>query len=102
MKKTALLLSAIGLFAAGSAMAADRAGDVVFGAVCTACHTPGVMNAPKLGSKADWAPRIAQGKPVLYTHAIGGIRSMPPKGGCTACTDKEIKNAVDYMVSKAK
>jgi len=27
---------------------------------------------------------------------------MPPKGGCSTCTDREIKNGVDYMVSKAR
>lgn len=102
MKKLSLLLSAASLFVASSVMAADRPGDQVFGAVCTACHSAGVMGAPKFGSKADWGPRIAKGKPTLYAHALGGFNSMPPKGGCSSCTDKEIKNAVDYMVSKAK
>jgi len=102
MKKVTLLLSALGLCLASSAMAADRAGDQVFGAICTACHSSGVMGAPRFGSLADWGPRIAHGKPTLYKHALGGFNSMPPKGGCTTCSDKEIKNAVDYMVKNAK
>jgi len=102
MKKLTLMLMAAGAFAAGSALAADRPGDQVFGAVCTACHTPGVMGAPRFGNKSDWAPRIAKGRSTLYAHALGGFNSMPPKGGCSTCTDREIKNGVDYMVSKAR
>jgi cytochrome c5 len=102
MKKLSLLLSIITLCAAGSALAADRSGKDVFAQACTACHTAGVMNAPKFGSKADWAPRVAKGKDTLYKHALSGFNAMPPKGTCSACTDKEIKNAVDYMVSSAK
>lgn len=102
MKKMTLLLAVVGLMSAGSSFAADRSGEAVFKAVCTTCHTAGLMNAPKLGDKAAWKPRIAQGTPMLYDHALKGIRMMPAKGTCTACTDKEIKNGVDYMVSKAK
>lgn len=102
MKKMTLLLVIAGLMAAGSSVAADRSGEEVYKAVCATCHAAGLMNAPKLGDKVAWKARIAQGKPVLYEHAIKGIRMMPAKGACGACTDKEIKNGVDYMVSKAK
>ena len=102
MKKMTLLLAMIGAMGSGSSVAADRSGEVVFKAACTVCHTAGLMNAPKLGDKAAWKPRIAQGMPMLYDHAIKGIRTMPAKGTCAACSDKEVKNGVDYMVSKAK
>lgn len=103
MKKMTLLLVAVGLMSANTVFAAaDRSGEAVFKAACTVCHTAGLMNAPKLGDKAAWKARIAQGMPMLYDHALKGIRAMPAKGTCTACTDKEIKNGVDYMVSKAK
>ncbi|RZU46936.1 cbb3-type cytochrome c oxidase subunit III [Fluviicoccus keumensis] len=103
MKKSLLALTALGvMMASGFAAAADRNGEAVFKAVCTTCHTAGLMNAPKFGDKAAWAPRIAQGKPTLYSHALAGIRMMPAKGTCANCTEGEIKAAVDYMVSKAK
>lgn len=80
------------------------AGEKLFGSVCTTCHTAGLMGAPKLADKADWAPRIAQGKDTLYKHAIVGYQGkagvMPAKGGSQA-SDEEVKAAVDYMVSKA-
>ena len=70
-----------------------------------ACHGTGVAGAPKIGDKADWGPRVAQGKQVLYDHAIKGFTgqkgAMPPKGGATQLSDDEVKAAVDYMVSKA-
>lgn len=75
---------------------APRSGEQVYTAVCAGCHGAGVMGAPKLGS-SDWGPRLGQGKPTLYQHALNGIRSMPARGGCAACSDDEIKSAVDYM-----
>ncbi len=80
--------------------AAPRTGEQVYTAICSGCHAAGVMNAPKFGT-ADWSPRKAKGKPTLYDHALHGFNSMPAKGGCAACADEEIKNGVDYMVSKA-
>jgi cytochrome c5 len=63
------------------------------------CHTAGLMNAPKIGDKGQWAPRIAQGYDVLVSHAINGIRSMPARGGNPALTDGEIANAVANMAN---
>lgn len=89
--------------ATATAASAD-AGEKLFGSVCTTCHTAGLMGAPKLGDKAAWEPRIAQGKDTLYKHAIEGYQgksgAMPPKGGSQA-SDDDVKAAVDYMVSKA-
>lgn len=79
-----------------------KSGKEVFENFCTTCHTAGVLGAPKMGTAADWAPRIAKGKDTLYTHAINGFNSMPAKGMCSACSDDELKGAVDYMVSNSK
>ena len=100
---TAASAAATTTTATATQVSAD-AGEKLFGSVCTTCHTAGLMGAPKLGDKADWAPRIAQGKDTLYKHAIGGYQGkagvMPAKGGSQA-SDDEVKAAVDYMVSKA-
>ncbi len=88
--------------ATADSAAAPRSGEEVVTAVCGMCHTAGVAGAPKIGDKAAWAPRIAQGENVLLQHATNGIRAMPPKGTCAACSEQEIKNAIEYMVSKAK
>ncbi len=76
-----------------------RSGADVYGAACLACHDTGAAGAPKLGVAADWTARIAQGEETLVSNAINGIRGMPPKGTCMACSDEEIKLAVQHMVA---
>lgn len=91
--------------AAATTTASAGGGEGTYNTTCVACHGAGVAGAPKFGDKADWGPRIAQGKQVLYTHAIQGFQGqkgvMPPKGGAANLSDDDVKAAVDYMVSKA-
>lgn len=68
---------------------------------CAACHASGVANAPKLGDKAAWAPRLGQGVDGLTASAIKGKGAMPPKGGSNA-SDADIKAVVAYMVQTVK
>ena len=100
---TAASAAATTTTATATPVSAD-AGEKLFSSVCATCHTAGLMGAPQLGDKADWAPRIAQGKDTLYKHAIVGYQGksgvMPARGGSQA-SDEEVKAAVDYMVSKA-
>lgn len=81
-------------------------GEKVFKGTCAMCHQTGAGGAPVVGNKGDWAPRIAQGKDTLYTHAINGFTgpkgTMPPKGANASLSDAQVKSAVDYMVSKAQ
>ena len=86
---------------AKSASSASRSGDEIFNAVCTACHTSGVLDAPKFGDKAAWEPRIANGFDALLTSAINGKGNMPPKGGDASLSDDEIKAAIIHMLEKA-
>lgn len=87
---------------APAAAAGPKSGKDVYTGFCTTCHGAGVMGAPKFGTAADWAPRAAKGIDTLYTHAVNGFNAMPPKGMCAACSDDEIKAAVDYMVDGSK
>jgi cytochrome c5 len=90
--------------AASEKVSAD-VGKKIYDTACVACHGAGVAGAPKLGDKANWAPRIQQGSATLYEHAIKGFQGkagfMPPKGGSSA-SDEEVKAAVDYMVAASK
>ena len=88
--------------AAASAGVNLEAGKQLYNTVCMACHASGVMNAPKFGDKAAWAPRIATGIDTLHNAALKGLNAMPPKGGATNASDDDVKAAVDYMVSAAK
>ncbi len=87
----------------GMVSVADAAeGQKVYQQACFACHGTGAAGAPKLGDKAAWKPRIAQGKEVLYKSAIEGKGAMPPKGGRADLSDADVKAAVDYMVAQSK
>lgn len=76
-------------------------GQALYNQACAVCHTAGVAGAPKLGDKAAWAPRIAQGMPALFQSAIKGKGAMPPKGGSPA-PEAEVQAAVQYMVNASR
>lgn len=77
-------------------------GKKIYEAHCAVCHGTGAAGSPILGDLAAWQPRIKQGMDVLNQHAINGLNSMPPKGGCMSCSDDEIKAAVQYLVDQTK
>lgn len=78
------------------------AGKKIYEAHCAVCHGTGAAGAPKFGDATAWSPRIKQGLPVLYQHALNGFNSMPPKGTCMSCSDDEIKSAVQYLTSQSQ
>lgn len=88
-----------------TATASNGNGEKVYQASCRVCHDTGNLGSPRIGDKAAWQDRIAQGKDVLYSHAINGFTgktgTMPPKGTSTA-PDADIKSAVDYIVAKSQ
>jgi cytochrome c5 len=87
--------------AATTSADASQAGKALYQQVCQACHAAGVLNAPKFGNKADWAPRLKEPMDSVYNYALHGKGAMPPKGGSNA-SDADVKAAVDYMVNAAK
>jgi cytochrome c5 len=79
----------------------ERSGEQIVNEVCQTCHGAGLLNAPKLGDQAAWKPRLSQGEKTLVAHAIGGIRSMPPKGGNPSLSDDEVTRAVVWMANRS-
>lgn len=81
------------------------AGERVYRGTCSICHKSGMGGAPRIGSKDDWEPRLAQGKEILYERAIHGYRgkkgNMPARGSNVRLSDDEVRAAVDYMVAHA-
>ncbi len=73
-----------------------------YNAVCAACHSTGAAGAPKIGDKKAWHVRLEESIDKVYNKAIHGFKGMPPKGTCMTCSDDQIKQIVDYMVSKVK
>jgi cytochrome c5 len=104
---SALAIKEPGPAGAGSAaVTIPKNGTELFEQTCSACHAQGIAGAPRAGDKAAWAPRIAEGKAVLYEHAIQGYTGsagvMPAKGGRTDVPDDLVKQAVDHMVQLAQ
>jgi len=90
---------------AGAAAAGEtgpKSGEEVYNGNCVACHGTGAAGAPKIGDAAAWAPRIAKGMDTLQANAINGLNAMPPKGLCMACSDEELRAAIEYMVGKSQ
>jgi len=79
----------------------DKSGEQVVQAVCAACHGSGALGSPKIGDKAAWGPRIAQGYETLIKHAIEGIRQMPARGGSADLSDNEVAAAIAYMANQS-
>jgi cytochrome c oxidase subunit 2 len=87
---------------ATAAAAGPVDGKKTYEGLCAACHGAGIAGAPKVGDKAAWTARLAQGDATLAKHAIEGIRAMPAKGGNPALSDAEVKAAVEHMVGLSK
>jgi len=99
---TKLLVTITCILLLTPALGFGMTGEEVYQKSCAMCHNSGVANAPKLGDKETWAPRIAEGADDLYSVAIKGKGAMPAKGGNAALSDDEVKSAVDYMIEKSK
>jgi len=76
-----------------------KTGVKVYQKYCAVCHATGAAGAPKIGDTAEWKKRLKVGKTLVYTRAIQGFNSMPPKGTCSGCSDEAINAAVDYLIN---
>lgn len=83
--------------------AAPPPGLAIYNRSCVSCHSMGAAGAPRLGDRAAWAPRIAKGRDALLQSALHGMPpGMPAKGLCITCSDDELRQVIDYMISKSE
>ena len=99
-KAVAERIQKVGMVEIRDANRALKAGEEVFKAQCTACHSTGAAGAPKLGDEAAWAPRIKTGLEALLHSALAGKGAMAAQGGGDF-NDTEIGRAVVYMANAA-
>ena len=88
----------VGAVAAATGGGARTADDII-AKHCSACHTPGILGAPKIGDTAAWKERADHqgGLDGILAKAISGINAMPPKGTCADCSDDELREAIQKM-----
>jgi cytochrome c5 len=87
------------LVASAAVMADD--GATTYRMVCSSCHETAAAGAPLLDDKAEWKPRIAQGRDALYASIINGKCKVSVQDLRKDITDEMIKTTVGYMVSEA-
>ena len=85
-----------------SASTSMEVGERIYRQVCASCHDDGTFGAPIVGDEARWAPLLRKNFEVLLGNSLEGSRNMPPKGGCTECTNSEIIAAVKYMAQQSQ
>lgn len=82
---------------------AEHPGKAIYQRYCYACHQAGIADAPKLGDKDAWAPRLTKSRAELVDNVIRGMApGMPPRAGCGTCTDDDLADAVDFMVRRVE
>jgi len=85
---------------------AQSQAEKIYQANCKACHSSEFVQAPKLGKKEDWKPRLEKGKKELVQSVIKGMQgytgAMPPRGGNPKLSDQEIEAAVQYIMDAVK
>ncbi|MFA7331333.1 MAG: c-type cytochrome [Candidatus Delongbacteria bacterium] len=91
---------------AGPAYPVDLAnGKLVYDKACFACHMTGVSGAAPLTDKVRWETQAAKGMPTLIKHVTEGFTgtfgTLPAKGTCMDCQEKDLYDAIHYMLSQA-
>lgn len=89
----------VGAVAASASGGGAKTPDDIIAGHCGACHSAGVLGAPKIGDGAAWKARADKegGLDGLLAKAISGINAMPPKGTCADCSDDELKATIKKM-----
>ncbi len=81
--------------------AGSLSADQIVAQNCAACHQAGVLEAPKIGSKEDWEPRMEKGLDTLVSNAINGINQMPARGGNPNLSDEDIRASLIAMLNES-
>ncbi|WP_084349649.1 c-type cytochrome [Moraxella oblonga] len=68
---------------------------------CKVCHDQGLLDAPKISDKANWAKRLEKGVDTLHAHSAKGFGKMPAQATGDV-SEAEVYAAVDYIISQVK
>ena len=72
-------------------------GEMIYGNVCSACHTSGAAGAPQPGTEA-MAARAQKGVDALLQSALNGLNAMPARGGRPDHSDEQVRASIEFML----
>lgn len=78
--------------------------NTTFEKVCSSCHTGGfkgfVTGAPNVNDYASWDAYVDRHTPEQMSRIVlNGEEDHKVKGGCRKCSDKDIVDAITYILS---
>lgn len=97
-------LSAVALVIGVSALPNPGLADGAFDTVCASCHTGGlrgmISGAPNINRTETWRPYLAQhSSDQMQWIVLNGTADHKARGGCDSCTDQQITEALEYLLS---
>ncbi|MFZ3286295.1 MAG: c-type cytochrome [Telluria sp.] len=97
-------LASLQLFVCAEGALANDEGRAIYQSICSACHAPEnvMVSSPKAGDTAEWNKRLAKGLDAVTDNAVNGFGAMPPKGGASELSRKQIRLAIQYMAAPKK
>lgn len=105
MKRSILI--ALALTIGTNALPNAGLADETFAAVCAACRTGGmcglIWGAPDINRTEAGQPCIAQHSRKQVLHiALNGTVDHTARGGCDRCTDQQIIDTLEYLLSEVQ
>jgi len=102
-----VLKNAIVVLIAALSTTSVLAEDKTFADVCSECHTGGfkgwVSGAPNVKEKDKWQKFIERDSITKMREIVlNGTDDHKRKGGCETCSNSDVVDAIDYMMSLVK
>lgn len=85
-----------------------QAGSVdTFSSVCAECHTGGIKGfmsgAPNVNKPASWQKFLERdSEDRMREIVLRGTKDHKAKGGCTTCSDQQIIEVLDYLLTRVR
>jgi len=78
-----------------------------FKSVCAECHTGGikgfVSGAPNVNKPASWQKFLDRNSDERMREVVlRGTKDHKPKGDCATCSDQQVLDAIDYIMTRVK
>ena len=73
---------------------------ILYEKFCSSCHENGRYSAPARGNVEAWK-NVSHDIYELLHNTIKGKGSMIPRGGCSNCSNKELKELINFMLPKS-